>query len=131
MVEQKLPKGKRTSIFSNREIKAIILPYSEGQVKQGKGKSKFSIEANLYNEIIETTNRQRPTILIICAWPSDKGGSVIYSKEAMSMICTAYWFLPNKKSKPASATKNVNLEIPDDQVIDTNAFEKIFDRIYV
>ena len=130
-VEQKLPKGKRAYLFSNREIKAAILPYSENQIKQGKGKIKFSIEPGLYNEIIETSNLQRPTVLFICTWPTDKDGTVIFSKEAMSMICTGYWFLSDKKSKTSSGTKNTTIEIPDDQIIDASAFEKIYDQIYV
>ena len=130
-VEQKLPKGKRTFIFSNREIKAVLLPYPESQIKQGKGKIKFSIEPGLYNSILETVNHQRPKALIFCTWPGDKDGAIIFSKEAMSMICTGYWFLPNKKSKSAGGTKNVSIEIPDDQVIDVDAFEKIFAQIYV
>ena len=130
-VERKLPKGKRAFIFSNREIKASILSYPESQVKQVKGKIKLSVEPSLYNEIMETATRQRPTTLFICTWPTDKEGTIIFSKEAMSMICTGYWFLPNKKLKSASGTKNVTLEIPDDQIIDANAFEKIFDQIYI
>ncbi len=131
LAERKLPKGKKAYLFSNREIKGHILPYPENQIKRGKGTVKFSLEPNIYNSIVETASRQRPTILFICAWPNDKSGSVIFSKEAMSMICTSYWFLPNKKSKPSNSTKNVNIEIPDGQIVDEKAFEKIFDQIYV
>ena len=131
MAERKLPKGKKAFLFSNREIKGYILPYPENQIKQSKGSVKFSIEPNIYNSIVEMASHQRPTILFICAWPNDKTGLVIFSKEAMSMICTAYWFLPNKKSKPSNSTKNVNVEIPDGQIVDEKAFEKIFDQIYV
>lgn len=131
MTERKLPKGKRASFFSNREIKGLILPYQESQVKQGKDTVKFSIDTGIYNEILEASNRQRPTVLFICAWPTNENGAVIFSKEAMSMICTSYWFLPDKKSKPSTSSKTVNIEIPDDQIIDANAFVKIFDQIYI
>ncbi|MEO1259197.1 MAG: hypothetical protein AAFZ15_10390 [Bacteroidota bacterium] len=130
-VERKLPKGKRAFVFSNREIRASILSYPENQVRQAKGKTKFSVEPSLYNEIIETATRQRPTALFICTWPAAKEGTVIFSKEAMSMICTGYWFLPGKKSKSSGGTKNVTIEVPDDQIIDAKAFEKIFDQIYI
>ena len=131
MAERKLPKGKRAFIFSNREIKGLILPYPEGQVKQGKGTVKFSIDSGVYNEIVEASNRQRPTVLFVCAWPATDNGSIIFSKEAMSMICTGYWFLPGKKSKPSTSSKTVNIEIPDDHVVDEGAFDKIFEQVYI
>lgn len=131
LIERKLPKGRRATMLSNREIKGVILPYPENQVKQGNGSVKFSIDTGVYHEILEAAGRQRPLVLFICTWPSDDKGAVIFSKEAMSMICTSYWFLPNKKSKPSDASKTINIEVPDDQIVDAKAFEKIFDQIYI
>ena len=131
LVKQKLPKGKHTYLFSNREIKGSVLPYSESQVKQGKGSVKFNVDPGLYNNLLETANLQRPTVLFICTWPSHKSSTIIFSKEAMSLICTCYWFLPPKKAKPASNSKSLNIEIPDNQIIDLNGFEKLFDDIYI
>lgn len=131
MVVRKMPKGKTANLFSNREIKGRILPFPENQIKQNKGKIKIGIDPIIYNEMMETSSHQRPTVLFVCTWPAEKYGPIIFSKEALSMICTCYWFLPSKKTKPSNSGKNINIEIPDDQFLDEEAFEKIFDEIYV
>jgi hypothetical protein len=130
VVERKLPKGKRAKVFTNREIKGHILPVSESQIRQNKGAVKIGIDPIIYSEIAETSSYQVPTVLFLCVWPTDKKGAIIFSREALSMICTCYWFLLDKKAKPSSGTKAVNIEIPHEQIINESAFGEILDKIY-
>lgn len=130
-IERKLPKGRTATLLSNRSIHGHILPVPESQVKRAKGKVKINIEPTIYNEVIETTGQLQPTVLFICTWPSDQNGAIIFSREAMSLICTCYWYLPSKKTKPSINNKPVSIEIAEDQIVDTKAFGQIFETLYV
>ncbi|HFA50563.1 MAG TPA: DUF4365 domain-containing protein [Bacteroidetes bacterium] len=130
LAERKLPKGRQAFLFTNKEIKGRILALSEKQIKNNKASVKCSIGNDIYTELVERANHQRPLVLFVCIWPENKNGYIELTGAALKINCSCYWYMHEKGAKITGQNKSRNIEIPKTQLLDQTAFKNILENIY-
>ncbi len=125
------PNGKRRFLDSQMRLDFQVKSTTIAGVEVGPDDIKYDLEAKTYNDLIDRRIEPLPLHLLLVVLNDRPPACVSIDPEQISVIGSAFWFLPEEDEEPTANAATKRITIPKANILQADFVRSCYERLEI